>query len=98
MNRRAFLNGAAWDPRQPVTRALRISHLPDFVGTAAGQTGAPVGALRLGHPSAQQAQPSASFPMTDPADLVARALQILAEENDAWQERRSLDRAPRSTR
>jgi hypothetical protein len=36
--------------------------------------------------------------MTNPADLVARALEILAEENDAWQARRGLNRPPRSIR
>jgi hypothetical protein len=36
--------------------------------------------------------------MTNPADLVARALEILAEENDAWPARRGLNRPPRSIR
>jgi len=36
--------------------------------------------------------------MTDPGDLVARALAILAEEDEAWQARRFLNPAPRSIR
>ena len=92
MNRRALLNGAARDPRQPTT-ALPLSHSPDFVGAAAGQI--PQSASRFGRPSAQPALPPL---MTNPADLVARALEILAEENDAWQARRGLNRPPRSIR
>jgi hypothetical protein len=72
MNRRALLNGAPWDPRQP-----------------------PQSASRFGQLSAQPALPPL---VTDPADLVARALEILAEENDAWQARRGLNRPPRSIR
>jgi len=36
--------------------------------------------------------------MTDPGDLIARALVILAEEEEAWRERRGLDLTPRSVR
>jgi hypothetical protein len=93
MNRRALLNGAPLDPRQPTTGALPLSHLPGFVGAAAGQI--PQSASRFGQPSAQSVLPPL---MIDPADLVARALEILAEENDAWQARRGLNRAPRSIR
>ena len=93
MNRRALLNGAAGVLRQPTTGALPLSHLPDFVGAAAGPT--PQSASRFGQPSAQPALP---LPLTDPADLVARALELLAEENDAWQARRCLNRPPRSIR
>jgi hypothetical protein len=32
--------------------------------------------------------------MTDRGDLIARALIILAEENEAWRARRGLDLAP----
>ena len=77
MNRRAFFNGAAWEPRQPAPRALRLSRfVPDFVGGTASQAGAPQSASRLGYRSAQQAQPSAPFLMiggawspTSPADV-----------------------------
>ncbi len=93
MNRRAPLNGPAWDSRQATTGALPISHLPGVVGAAAGQI--PQSASRFGQPSAQTALPP---PMTDPADLVARALEILAEEKAAWQARRGLTRALRSIR
>jgi hypothetical protein len=91
MNRRALLNGAARDPRQPTTAPL--SHLPGFVGAAAGQI--PQSASRFGRPPAQPALPPL---ITNPADLVARALEILAEENDAWRARRGLNRPPRSIR
>ena len=92
MNRRALLNGSPWDPRQPTT-SLPLSHLPNCVIAAAGKT--PQSASRFGQFSAQPALP---LPTTDPADLVARALEILAEENDAWQARRGLNRPPRSIR
>jgi hypothetical protein len=36
--------------------------------------------------------------MTDPGDLIARALAILAEEEEAWQARRGFDLASRSVR
>ncbi len=36
--------------------------------------------------------------MTDPSDLIARALEILAEEDEAWRARRGLDLTPRSVR
>ena len=36
--------------------------------------------------------------MTDPSDLIARALEILAEEDEAWRVRRGLDLTPRSVR
>ena len=47
--------------------------------------------------SAQHAAPS-PLPMTDPGDLIARALAILAEEKEAWQARRGFDLASRSVR
>jgi len=34
--------------------------------------------------------------MTDPSDLVARALEILVEEDEAWRVRRGLDLTSRS--
>jgi hypothetical protein len=36
--------------------------------------------------------------MTDPGDLIARALTILAEEEEAWQARRGFDLPSRSVR
>jgi hypothetical protein len=36
--------------------------------------------------------------MTDPGDLIARALVILAEEEEAWLARRGFDLTPRSVR
>jgi hypothetical protein len=36
--------------------------------------------------------------MTNPGDLIARALEILAEEDEAWRARRGLDLTPRSVR
>jgi hypothetical protein len=99
MDRKAFVNAAAWELRQPATRRLGLSRfVPDFAGAAANQAGIPQRASRLGYPPVQQAQPLAPFPTTDPGDLVARALQILAEENDAWQARQGLNLTPRSIR
>jgi hypothetical protein len=34
--------------------------------------------------------------VTNPGDLIARALEILAEEDEAWRVRRGLDLTPRS--
>lgn len=99
MDRRAFVNAAAWEVRQPATRALGLSRfVPDFVAAAASPTGMPQSASPLGRSPAQQAQPSAPFPTTDPGNLVARALEILAEENDAWQTRQGVNLTPRSIR
>jgi hypothetical protein len=96
MNRRTLLNGTAGVLRQPTTGALPLADVPDFVGAAAGQT--PQSALRFGQLLAQQAQPAPPPLITDPADLVARALEILAEEDAAWQARRGLNRPARSIR
>ena len=93
MNRRTLLNGAAGVLRQPTTGALPLAHVPDFVGAAAGQS--PQSVARFGQPLAQPLPPVL---MTDPADLVARALEILAEEDAAWQARRGLNRPARSIR
>ncbi len=98
MDRRAFLKGTAGNPRQPISGAPRLPHLPGFVDAAVAQTRAPLNASRLAGPSVQQAPPSAPRLMTDPGDLVARALAILAEEDEAWQARRFLNPAPRSIR
>jgi hypothetical protein len=57
---------------------------------------APQNAARLGDPSVRQAVPCAPLLMTDPSDLIARALIILAEEDEAWRARRGLDLTPRS--
>jgi hypothetical protein len=93
MNRRTLLNGAAGVLRQPTTGALPLAHALDFVGAAAGKT--PQSASRFGQPLAQPLPPVL---MTDPADLVARALEILAEEDAAWQARQGLNRPARSIR
>jgi hypothetical protein len=63
----------------------------------ARQSGAPQNAS-LSDPSVQQAPPSSPLLVTNPGDLVARALAILAEEDEAWQARRGLNFAPRSVR
>jgi hypothetical protein len=55
-------------------------------------------ASHSGLPLAQQSPPAACRPMTHPSDLVARALEILAEEHETWRSRRYVDRAPRSVR
>ena len=59
---------------------------------------APQNAARLGDSSVRQAAPCTSLLVTDPGDLVARALEILAEEDEAWRVRRGLDLTPRSVR
>ena len=59
---------------------------------------APQNAARLGDSSVRQAAPCAPLLMTDPSDLIARALEILAEEDEAWRARRGLDLTPRSVR
>ena len=46
----------------------------------ARQSGSPLSALRLRDPSVEQAPPSSPFLMTNPGDLVTRALVMLAEE------------------
>jgi Protein of unknown function (DUF3237) len=46
----------------------------------ARQSGSPPSALRLRDPSVEQAPPSSPFLMTNPGDLVTRALVMLAEE------------------
>ena len=58
---------------------------------------APQKAARSRDSSAQQAAPSPLL-MTDPGDLIARALAILAEEEEACQARRGFDLASRSVR
>jgi hypothetical protein len=104
-DRRAFLRGAAVNPRQPPSEAPPPPGLPGSGSAAAGPPGTRCDAPRsrasqnasgLGLLSVQRAPPSR--PMTNPGDLVARALEILAEEHEAWQARLSLDRGPRSIR
>ena len=56
---------------------------------------APQNAARLGGSSVRQAAPCTSRLVTDPGDLVARALEILAEEDEAWRARQGLDRSIR---
>ena len=59
---------------------------------------APQNAARLGASSVQQAAPCAALLTTDPGDLIARALVILAEEEEAWRARQGFDLTPRSVR
>jgi hypothetical protein len=110
---RAFLKGTRVDRRQTRLEAPPDRYLQGFVSAAAGQAGAPEkqatgcrgpqsgaaqNALRLGLRWVQRAPPAAPRPTTQPGDLVARALAILAEEHEAWQTRRLVNRAPRSVR
>jgi len=90
--------------------ASPLSRLPGLADAAGTQTGAaqkrgllrqPFDALRQnaarsGGSSVRQAAPGAPLLMTDPSDLVARALEILAEEDEAWRVRRGLDLTSRS--
>ena len=55
-------------------------------------------AARSGDSSVRQAAPCARPLVTNPGDLIARALEILAEEDEAWRVRRGLDLTPRSVR
>jgi hypothetical protein len=55
-------------------------------------------AARLGDPSVRQAAAWTPPMVTNPGDLIARALEILAEEDEAWRARQSLDLTPRSIR
>ena len=57
----------------------------------------PQSAARSRDSSAQQAAPSPLL-LTDPGDLIARALAILAEDKEAWQARRGFDLPSRSVR
>ena len=49
-------------------------------------------------PRCGRRRPCATPLVTDPGDLIARALEILAEEDEAWRARRGLDLTPRSIR
>ena len=109
-DQRAFLKAAAMNPRQLPSKTPAPPDLPGYVSVAAGQPGASQGcdarrsgasqiASRLRLPSVRQAPPSAPpSPMTRPGDFVARALAILAEEDQTWQARRVLDRTRRRVR
>jgi hypothetical protein len=112
MDRGAFLKTAAGEP-QPAPGALPLPHLPRLVDAAAAQTGAPKkrerlcgdarsgtpqNALHFGKSSVQRAPPSAPGVMASPGDLVARALAILADEDEIWQARQGANLARRSIR
>ena len=58
----------------------------------------PQNAAHFGGSPVQQAAPCAPLLMTDPGDLIARALVILAEEEEAWRARGGFDLTPRSVR
>jgi hypothetical protein len=105
---RAFLKPAAGDRRQPA--ALELSGLPRFEAAAA-QTGASEkrepsrgGAEQstrrnaIGGPPVNRSTASVPSIIANPADLVARALAILAEEDETWRARRGPYLAPRSIR
>ena len=90
--------------------ASPLSRLPELADAAGVQTGAaqkrgllrqPFDALRQnaarsGDSSVRQAAPCAPPLVTNPGDLIARALEILAEEDEAWRVRRGLDLTSRS--
>ena len=92
------------DSRLPTPGASALSHLLSFGDAAAVQTGAAQKRGLLQGPSydaprsAQQAAPSVPLLVTDPGDLIARALAILAEEEEAWRARGGFDLTPRSVR
>jgi hypothetical protein len=68
----------------------------DSFGNAIKATAAPIEAAAAitGRQVSSQSKPV----VTNPGDLVARALKILAEETDAWQRRRAEGRLPGSRR
>jgi hypothetical protein len=66
--------------RWPYARATQVSDLPHVVESATA----------LQHLRAAQVAPSAPSALgSDPGDLVARALAILADEAEAWRNRRN---------
>jgi len=104
-------NSAAGDSRLPTSGASPRSHLPSFADAAGAQKrgllrgplydaprSAPENAAHLGDSSARPAAPCAPLLMTDPGNLIARALIILAEEEEASRVRRGFDLTPRSVR
>jgi hypothetical protein len=90
MDRDAFLKAAAGTQRAMGT--LSPSPLP-------GSADAGLRQARDAQRAVGQAMPFApNAGITDPADLVARALAILAEENELWQTRRAGSPSPRGSR
>ena len=59
---------------------------------------APEKAAHLGDSAVQQAASRAPLLTTDTSDLIARALVILAEGEEAWRARGGFDLTPRSVR
>jgi hypothetical protein len=84
------LNQPPQDKTQTALRAMPIAHLPSVSDTAQScDARRPV----------QQVAPSVqSILVADPGDLVARALEILAEETEAWDIRQASNVLPGSTR
>jgi hypothetical protein len=90
MDRDAFLKAAA-GPQRP-TGALPLLPL-------LGRADATLRQARNAQRAVGQAAPVApSAAVADPGDLVARALAILAEENELWQTRRAATPSPRGSR
>jgi hypothetical protein len=90
MHRDAFLKAAA-APQRP-TGALPLSPL-------LGRADATHRQARDAPRAVGQAMPVApGAAVTDPGDLVARALAILGEDNELWQTRRAAKPSPRGSR
>jgi hypothetical protein len=103
-----FLKGLIGDQSRLASQALQFPYVRRFADAAAAQTGVtrsdqpqsgpPANALRLGSPTKNHAPPSAPLLLADPHELVARALTILAEEEQAWLAQRGINPAPGSVR
>jgi hypothetical protein len=83
VRRGACLNQTPQDQRSPAVRRVRLSHLPRIVA-------APATARYNGRPVPKSLPNAPNAMMIDPADLVARALTIIAEETQAWQVRQDI--------
>ena len=70
---------------------MPFSPLPTFLESAAAAHGAR-------HPLAHARPPAPGAPVADPADLVARALAILAAETEAWHARRAANHSTGTAR
>lgn len=90
MDRDAFAKAAA--SAQRPTGALPLSPVPGRADAALRQARDTRGAVGQTAPLA----PSAGI--ANPNDMVARALAILAEENELWQTRRAATPSPRGSR
>jgi hypothetical protein len=86
------MNRAPDKQRRPASKAMAPPQLPSMLHAAAAQ------ARDRRQPVEQPSLSSPLVSMSDPGDLVARAIAILSEETAAWHERRKTNFSARSTR